>query len=202
MSQEHLLPWWGTEADDIAGVGDDAPTLERVEERYGPELDDERTLHFVIVADGEPVGMIQTYLVASYPEYGEYLGSDEGAAIDLLIGDPARIGRGLGPQVIRSFTRDVVFAAYAVDLCLASPDERNERSLRAFEKAGYTRGAALVARHVGELREVVEERQPRRTGGPVAVLRHDHLGRAALIRLRVVDLVAVQEHHDVRVLLD
>ena len=38
--------------------------------------------------------------------------------------------------------------------------------------------------------------------GPVAVLGHEDLGRAPVGRLGVVDLVAVDEHHDVGVLLD
>ena len=49
---------------------------------------------------------------------------------------------------------------------------------------------------------LAEEHQPLRTDRPGAVLGDDHLGRALVGRLRVVHLVAVQEHHHVGVLLE
>ena len=39
--------------------------------------------------------------------------------------------------MISAFARDVVFASGMVDICVAGPDARNRRSLRAFEKAGF-----------------------------------------------------------------
>jgi hypothetical protein len=42
----------------------------------------------------------------------------------------------LGP-VLAAFARDVVFADPAVRACVAGVDVRNERSLRAFAKAGF-----------------------------------------------------------------
>ncbi len=63
-------------------------------------------------------------------------------------------------------------------------------------------GADLVAGHVLELGPLGQERELGGAGGPVAVLGHDDLGHAAIVGLRVVDLVAVDEHHDVGVLLD
>ena len=51
-------------------------------------------------------------------------------------------------------------------------------------------------------RQVFEEGQADLGGRAVAVLGHDHLRSAALVRLRVVDLVTVEEHDDVGVLLE
>src|SRR5207249_9098866 len=56
--------------------------------------------------------------------------------------------------------------------------------------------------HVLELGELAVEGQPGDAGGPVAVLGHDDLGHAPVGRLRVVELISIDEHHDVTVLLN
>src|SRR5207245_1803069 len=61
--------------------------------------------------------------------------------------------------------------------------------------------ALHTPRHVGETGVVVEERQLDGARRAVAVLRHDDLGRSPVGSLRVVELLAVDEHHDVGVLL-
>lgn len=91
--------------------------------------------------------MIQTYLVSDYPEWEAIVevGADV-AGVDLLIGEEDLIGRGLGPQVLARFAREVVTASAVV----ATVEEENRRSWRAFEKAGF--------RHV---RDVQEDGKPK-----------------------------------------
>jgi RimJ/RimL family protein N-acetyltransferase len=55
------------------------------------------------------------------------------------------IGCGLGPQVLSTFTREVVFARPGVTAAVATVEEGNRRSWRAFEKAGF--------RHVDDVEE-------------------------------------------------
>ena len=96
----------------------------------------------MIVVDGRDIGMIETYLCSDYPEWQAVVQAGEGVAgVDLLIGEEELIGRGLGPQILRAFLRDRVEAA----ACVASVDEENPRSWRAFEKAGF--------RHVADIEE-------------------------------------------------
>ena len=57
-------------------------------------------------------------------------------------------------------------------------------------------------REVGELRVPLQERELLGADRAVAVLREDHLGEAPILRVLVVVLVAVEEHHEVGVLLD
>ncbi len=98
----------------------------------------EPTDHFLIVAGGEPVGMIQTYLVSDYPEWDEVVQVGAGVAgVDLLIGEAERTGGGLGPRVLSEFAREVVFARPDVHAVVATVEEANRRSWRAFEKAGF-----------------------------------------------------------------
>ncbi len=108
--------------------------------------------HYVILLDGRPAGMIQTYGVSVDPEWQMLIGAEDGAAgVDLLIGEPDLVGRGLGPQVLTAFAREVVFADPAVTAAVATVEEPNRRSWRAFEKAGF--------RHV---RDVDEDGLPHR----------------------------------------
>jgi aminoglycoside 6'-N-acetyltransferase len=141
LNTPHVSEWWGVRAvaDSLGGTGDDAATLADVTEKYDEELADEGVEHFVIEVDGRAVGMIQTYLLAASPDYAREIGeADDGTAgVDLLIGDATAVGRGLGPQVIDQFVREVVFARVDIDRCVAGPDVRNTRSIRAFEKAGF-----------------------------------------------------------------
>ncbi|HEX5247376.1 MAG TPA: GNAT family N-acetyltransferase [Gaiellaceae bacterium] len=73
------------------------------------------------------------------------------AGVDLLIGEEELTGRGLGPQVLSRFVHEVVFARPETNACVATVEEANRRSWRAFEKAGF--------RHV---RDVEEEGLPHR----------------------------------------
>src|SRR5690606_5014093 len=55
---------------------------------------------------------------------------------------------------------------------------------------------------VGKARRAIEEAQVDRANGTVPVLGDDELGDALLVGVLIVVLVAVDEHHDVGVLLD
>jgi RimJ/RimL family protein N-acetyltransferase len=124
----HVLRWWTTRG-----------TIEEIEEHYGPTIDGaEPTDHYVALLDGEPLGMVQTYLVADYPEHAATIGEGEGAAgLDLFIGEESMTGRGLGTELIQSFTEEIVFARPETTTVTADPDVRNTASIRAFEKAGF-----------------------------------------------------------------
>ena len=87
-----------------------------------------------------PIGMLQTYLVADYPDVRELIGIGDSttAGADILIGEE-ELDRSRG-SVRRSFAaslHDVVFARPETTSCVADPDERNIASVRAFEKAGF-----------------------------------------------------------------
>ena len=126
LEQDHVARWW---RDDIG---------ESVAEYRRALVGREPTDHFLIEVDGRPVGMIQTYLVSDYPEWEEIVQVGAGVAgVDLMIGEADLIGHGIGPQVLRAFVRDVIFAGPSTNAVVATVEETNRRSWRAFEKAGF-----------------------------------------------------------------
>jgi len=125
LGREHVRRWWRDPLESLA--------------EYEQAIDGlDPTDHYLIVVDGRPVGMIETYLVADHPEWDAIIQVGEGVAgVDLLIGEEELTGRGLGPQVLQAFAEEVVFANPATHACVAAVDEANRRSWRAFEKAGF-----------------------------------------------------------------
>lgn len=114
-------------------------SFQEVVAKYGPRtLEDSPVRAYVIVVDGRDAGYIQTYPIATFPEYAQAIGAEPGAmGMDLFIGDELLLGWGLGARAIRHFVDEVVFAIDAVPACYAGPAEGNARSIRAFEKAGF-----------------------------------------------------------------
>jgi aminoglycoside 6'-N-acetyltransferase len=140
LHREHVRPWW---RDDLS---------ESLAEYRAALQGREPTDHYLVVVDGLPVGLIQTYLVSDYPDWEEVVQVGPGVAgVDILIGDEKLIGRGLGPSILTEFARGIVFADPRTIAVVATVEEQNRRSWRAFEKAGF--------RHV---RDVEEDGLPHR----------------------------------------
>jgi RimJ/RimL family protein N-acetyltransferase len=142
----HVERWWNTRR-----------TLEEIEEHYGPTIDGtEPTDHYIALLDGEPLGMIQGYLMADYPDWAETTGAGEGAAgVDLFIGEESLTGRGLGTEMLERFADEVVFARPDTTAVVADPHVRNAASIRAFEKAGFRAVREFVDPTDGELHVLV-----------------------------------------------
>lgn len=142
LQRPHVRRWWW-----------DTDTLEQTVAHYRPALrGEEPTDHYVVAVHGRDAGMLQTYLVSDYPEWAAVVESGAGVAgVDVVIGEEELTGRGLGPEILAAFVREIVFARAAKTAAVATVDEENRRSWRAFEKAGF--------RHV---RDVVEDGRPHR----------------------------------------
>lgn len=146
LGRNHVRRWWGDPGD-----------LEQTVAHYGPSLDGrDPTDLYAILVGGREAGMIQTYLVADYPDYAALVGVGEGVAgLDLFLGEEELLGRGLGTEVIRAFVAEFVFTREATRACVADPDTENVASLRAFEKAGFARVSEFVDPEDGRLHALV-----------------------------------------------
>ncbi len=131
LGRPHVAKWYGSAPTSFAEV------VARYESRT---LSDHPVSAYIFTRDGVDAGYVQCYPVALFPEYAAALGAETGVAgMDVLIGEPALVGRGIGPEVIRAFARDIVFADARVTACVAGPEEGDAAGIRAFEKAGFRR---------------------------------------------------------------
>ncbi|HEX9494796.1 MAG TPA: GNAT family N-acetyltransferase [Candidatus Limnocylindria bacterium] len=132
LLEPHVRRWWD-EASSAAYPEDEL-------DKYRARIDgtDDSSDIFFIRHRGRPIGFIQCYRIDDADEYGRALALDASAAgIDLFIGEPAEVGHGHGPKIIRAFVRDVVFARYDVAECVIGPSVKNASAIRAYEKAGF-----------------------------------------------------------------
>ena len=131
----HVIRWFPERLD-----------LASAERKYGPRIAGKSpTRVHVAIIDGEAAGFLQHYRVGAYPEYAAATGLPEAIGIDYAIGVESLTGRGIGPQLIWSYLREVALPAHpAAELVLASPDAANTRSVRALEKAGFRQRAQIL----------------------------------------------------------
>jgi aminoglycoside 6'-N-acetyltransferase len=129
LAAPHVRQWWGEPETEIAGIRD------MVEGR-------DPTRPFLILAAGEPVGYIQVWSIAQFSSddwtsaHPWLLSIPEGSVgIDLLVGDPGRIEKGLGSAALASFAEKLRAEGNAK--IVIDPDPANRRAIRAFEKAGF-----------------------------------------------------------------
>lgn len=131
LATPHVRRWWKS-----------SETPDYLESHYGPSLDRiDPARHFIVLAGDLPIGMLQSFLVDDYPAHAARIQHHQVVGIDLLIGEPDYIGRGLGPEMLRTFIRDILPLHYPTATGIVSdPAVENSASIRAFEKAGFTRG--------------------------------------------------------------
>jgi len=134
-----LLHTWLNAPHVVAGYSRVHTTPEDVAAKYGPRIaGTDRVRGFIASVAGRPLGYVQTYLVADFPDYATSVGEFGRAfAIDALIGEVEYTGRGLGPRVIAAAVTELVFPASDAEVCIATPRAANTASLRAFAKAGF-----------------------------------------------------------------
>lgn len=159
MHAPHAARWFPEDLD-----------LAQAERKYGPRIDGTSgTRVHVVLVGGRACGFIQHYRAGdSAADSRTAAGPDTAAAepdtaaadpdaadpdaagIDYLIGVQGLTGRGLGPQLIWNYLRQVIFPARpAVRRVIASPQEANVWSIRALEKAGFRVVREVTGEHPG-----------------------------------------------------
>lgn len=142
LNTPHVYEWWGRHVGpgSLGGPGDAAATAREVAAKYGPDLDHGGTTHrFVMALNGRPIGLIQWYHLRDFADYARAIGEDPATTVglDLLVGDPADIGRGLGSMACHQFVTTILLGLPGVKQVVAGPAKTNSRSIRALAKAGF-----------------------------------------------------------------
>jgi aminoglycoside 6'-N-acetyltransferase len=135
LARPHVAQWW-TNPQGAAAV----------EEEFGPCVDGTDPTEVLLCAQGDQlVGLVQLYRLDDNPDYAAAVGLPDAAGIDLFIGEADRLGVGLGQAIIAAALERVWRRYPDVPCAMAGPSVRNVRSIRAFEKSGFTaRGPVRV----------------------------------------------------------
>ncbi len=99
------------------------------------------TRPLVAAWDGEPVAYLELHRVLHHPLRGCYPVGAHDLAVDLLVGDAERTGRGLAPDLLRELVPAVFAADPRCRRVVAAPDESNGPAVRAFRAGGFRAAA-------------------------------------------------------------
>jgi aminoglycoside 6'-N-acetyltransferase len=129
LNEPHVREWWD----------DPGPSLAEVEREYGPCIaGTDPTRGYVVSYGDQPIGFVQEYLLSDHADYGRLVWAEPGAvALDLFIGEPDFVHRGLGGPMLRRFLEEVVFVRPGVTAAVIGPAVGNRAAIRAYEKAGF-----------------------------------------------------------------
>lgn len=133
-AEPHVREWW--DPDEPPPTVDEIATDHR--DRTNP---DHRTIGCIIELDGRPVGYLQYYRWLDFEDEDEEMdvGAEPGSwGIDIHIGEPALVGKGLGSRAVTAICRYLARERGAADVRLTT-EVTNLRAQRAYEKAGFVK---------------------------------------------------------------
>lgn len=143
LGAPHMQEWWGDPDEELSFIRD------MVEGR-------DTTRPFLIVLEGEPIGYIQYWFVGHHqneqwakdnPWLMEF--PSETVGVDLSIGDPQLLSRGIGSAALAAFVRMLRSEGHAS--IIIDPDPDNQRAVRAYTRAGFRPVTHLQGRTGGTL---------------------------------------------------
>lgn len=131
LNEPGVVRWW--EGQDVSWDG--------VVRQYGSPATPS-TEHWIACADGRDIGWLQCYLALDHPDetedWWDFDIDRTAAGIDYFVAAPGERGRGIGSEMIRSFSVDIVLGRHPgwTQVC-AGPFAANVASCRALAKAGF-----------------------------------------------------------------
>jgi aminoglycoside 6'-N-acetyltransferase len=116
-----------------------AVSLEDVAIEYAPVIrGEEPSSSHLAFCDGEPFAYLQCYRNADYPDWARLIDVADGISIDLFIGNPGYLRRGMGRTALRAYVQQVAFPLYAREQrAYIGHDLTNTAALRCSEAAGF-----------------------------------------------------------------
>ena len=130
----HVRRWWDPDLPDM--------TRESARQEHGPDtVPGAPTTACIIEQRGEPVGFIQFYRWASYADEAREAGvpfDELTYGLDIFIGEPSAIHRGLGTRVVRLLSDYLIEERNASVVSLTTALD-NDVAQRCYERAGFVR---------------------------------------------------------------
>jgi len=129
LNRPHVAEWWQP-----------TPSFAELEEEYAEHFARSSGVKpYVALADGSPIGYIQSYTAMGSGGGWWTDEQDPGVrGIDQFLARAEDLGRGLGSLMVRTFV-ETLFADPAVTRVQTDPSPENHRAVRAYEKAGFRR---------------------------------------------------------------
>jgi aminoglycoside 6'-N-acetyltransferase len=131
LAQPHVAEWWDTPGDAAAAF--EAADGERIGRAHA-------VAPWIVELGGSAIGFVQWYRVAD--EAAWFPGVDiptDTVALDVAIGEPDHLDRGVGRRVVLEFVHHVLRSmAPGSSEVWVDPNPRNERAVRAFRAVGFS----------------------------------------------------------------
>lgn len=118
-------------------------TAGEIEEYLHGQLASGHSTPYLGCVDGEPMSYWELYRADLDPLAAHYPARPRDAGVHLLLGPAAFRGRGLGARLLRAVSDWQLAVEVYAQRVVAEPDVRNERSVRAFEQAGFHKEGEL-----------------------------------------------------------
>lgn len=108
---------------------------------YAQYVDGQVPIYAYVVMHGEvAVGLMNWERLGDFPELMALYGvtDPDTANCDVIIGNVDYAHRRLGPDLIRRFVSEIIFADARITGVVIDPHRANKIAIRAYEKAGFT----------------------------------------------------------------
>ena len=126
LETPEVTRWWGEPDQQYTLVSGDLAH---------PDMD-----QFIVAVDGRPFAYLQCYAVSAWDQgFGPQPPTTRG--IDQFIGEPGMIGCGHGSKFIRQFVDELL--KKGTPRVVTDPSPTNDRAIRAYEKAGFTKAGVV-----------------------------------------------------------
>jgi len=93
---------------------------------------------FLVLGKGTPIAYVQYYPIKYFPWPKQDLPESiiqEGAGMDLFIGEAEFLGKGYGGQIIKQFLDKIIWPHFSY--CVVDPDVENSKALKCYKKLGF-----------------------------------------------------------------
>jgi len=141
-----LIHAWLNSGEAFRWYGRRPRTEEEIRQKYLVEKPRTGTRRFIIQYEGRPIGYLQYYRIADYPDYCSLVSAKpHDYGLDLFIGRDDYIGRGIGTRVVKTALDELVFAHDDAERCLVGPSPENGRAIRCYEKCGFRHERTVVS---------------------------------------------------------